>query len=125
MTRIGHWSDRVRPVDQVARARSITDGTGPMDSSHRERGWQGMQRPMSLLDDEALCRTWRHSFVDMGSDCSVEVKLGIVDHRRRCLDELERRSPDGFAAWLASGARAAGDPLPFLQDPRCRRNPGR
>ena len=30
------------------------------------------------------------------------------------LDELERRNASGFAAWLASGPQAAGDPLPYL-----------
>ena len=30
------------------------------------------------------------------------------------LDELERRSSRGFAAWLTAGPEAAEDPLPYL-----------
>jgi len=77
-----------------------------------------------VLDDAALCRAWRRSFVRMESAATADVWLGIVEQRARCLDELERRSPQAFAAWLASGARAASDPLPFLQNPRGRGRPG-
>lgn len=34
--------------------------------------------------------------------------------RQRCLDELERRDPDGLHAWLGSNASAGGDPSRFL-----------
>jgi hypothetical protein len=42
--------------------------------------------------------------------------LSIVEARRDYIDELERRSPHGLMAWLASGARAAGDPSRFIVD---------
>ena len=114
------WRDRWGGADSSA------IGVDATSSDRREPLMVAREaEAVELLDDAALCHTWRRSFVLMGSDCSAEVRLSVVDHRRRCLDELERRSPDGFAAWLASGARAAGDPLPFLQDPRCRRRPGR
>ena len=115
------WCDRIGGADKSA------FGSHDAASGDRLEPLMATREPeaVELLDDAALCRTWRRSFVQMGADCSAEVRLTVVDHRRRCLDELERRSPDGFAAWLASGARAAGDPLPFLQDPRCRRQPGR
>ena len=38
----------------------------------------------------------------------------MADVRRAYLDELERRCPAAFAAWLESGARAAGDPGKFF-----------
>jgi hypothetical protein len=78
----------------------------------------GVPRRLGLeqLDDAALCRTWRESFKDVESASSPVSWIGAVEQRRRCLDELQRRSPEGVAAWLASGASAAGDPLPFLQD---------
>ncbi|WP_406047119.1 hypothetical protein [Kribbella sp. NBC_00889] len=41
-------------------------------------------------------------------------RLRIVDERRAYLDEIERRSAHGMAAWLASGPRAAGDPTRFV-----------
>jgi hypothetical protein len=40
--------------------------------------------------------------------------LQIVDERRAYLDEIERRTAHGMAAWLASGPRAAGDPSRFV-----------
>jgi hypothetical protein len=70
------------------------------------------------LDDEALCLAWRRSFVHLQRAMSPSSRLCHVQHRQRILDELERRSPDGLAAWLASGCRAAGNPLPYLV--RCR-----
>jgi hypothetical protein len=70
---------------------------------------------LDLLDDATLCRTWRESFHRVRRAHSVRELEGVVEQRRRCLDELERRSPDGFAAWIASGAQPGGDPSPFLR----------
>jgi hypothetical protein len=72
------------------------------------------------LDDEALCLAWRRSFVRLQQAPSLSARLRHVQERQRLLDELERRNPDGLAAWLASGCRAAGNPLPFLARSRSR-----
>jgi hypothetical protein len=40
--------------------------------------------------------------------------LATVEERQSYLDELERRNATGLAAWLASGARVASNPLPYL-----------
>ncbi len=73
-------------------------------------------RDLSSLDDGALCLAWRRSFVQLqGARTPVE-RLSIVDLRQKYLDELHQRSPEGIAAWLASGARASGNPLPYLAD---------
>jgi hypothetical protein len=66
------------------------------------------------LDDEALCLAWRRSFVQLQQATSASVRMLRVQQRQLLLDELERRNPDGLAAWLASGCRAAGNPLPYL-----------
>jgi hypothetical protein len=66
------------------------------------------------LDDEALCLAWRRSYVQMQQSPSVSARVHHAQQRQRLLDELERRNPEGLAAWLASGCRAAGNPLPFL-----------
>ena len=75
---------------------------------------------LTALDDEGLCRAWRQSFTLLraarsrtGHQATVGV---IVEQRRQYLDEIQRRSPDGLASWLASGARASDDPLPFLRE---------
>lgn len=65
-------------------------------------------------DDEWLCRRWRESGARLaGSSEALEV-LSIVAERQRCLDELEQRHPERFAAWLAAWPRSAHDPLPYL-----------
>jgi hypothetical protein len=69
---------------------------------------------LASLDDDALCLAWRRSFLLLKSSRSASDHLSIVEQRQRYLDELQRRSSDGLAAWLASGARASGNPRPYL-----------
>ncbi|TCM39499.1 hypothetical protein [Kribbella sp. VKM Ac-2568] len=69
--------------------------------------------PASLSDD-ALCLAWRASFSALQRAGSPAERLCIVDERRAYLEELENRNARGVAAWLASGARAAGDPSRFV-----------
>jgi hypothetical protein len=67
-----------------------------------------------LLDDYALCCAWRKSYVVLERPHSPATHLLLVERRQLYLDELERRNPTGLAEWLASGARAAGDPTRFI-----------
>lgn len=67
-----------------------------------------------LLDDYALCCAWRRSYVVLERPHSPATHLKVVQQRQLYLDELERRNPTGLAEWLASGARAAGDPTRFI-----------
>jgi hypothetical protein len=69
------------------------------------------------LDDADLCRAWRESFAQLRSARSSTARLDVVERRQRYLDELQLRHPDGMASWLASGADAAGDPRPYLDEP--------
>jgi hypothetical protein len=69
------------------------------------------------LDDGALCQAWRRSYVRLQASRAAEVRLHVVRLRQLYLDELVRRHPAEVRRWLASGARAAGNPLPFLQRP--------
>ena len=66
------------------------------------------------LTDQALCLAWRASFSALQKAGSPKERLRIVDQRRAYLDEIERRTTHGMAAWLASGPRAAGDPSRFV-----------
>ncbi|MDX6291466.1 MAG: hypothetical protein QOH50_541 [Kribbellaceae bacterium] len=70
-------------------------------------------QPQSLTDAQ-LCTAWRISFSALEKARTEQQRLRIVEERQDCLDELERRNPHGLAAWLASGARAAGDPTRFV-----------
>ena len=69
---------------------------------------------LGMLTDEQLCQGWRSSFLALQQQPSIPQMAGTVAERQRYLDEFERRNPSGFAAWLASGARAPGNPLPYL-----------
>jgi hypothetical protein len=66
------------------------------------------------LSDDALCLAWRASFSALQRANSPAERLHIVEARLAYLEELERRNPPGVGAWLASGARAAGDPSKFV-----------
>jgi MFS family permease len=67
------------------------------------------------LDDDALCWAWRRSYVVLQRSSSESTRLHVVEVRQAYLDELERRNAMGLTAWLASGARAAGNPSRFIQ----------
>ncbi|MEV0283216.1 hypothetical protein AB0H36_03760 [Kribbella sp. NPDC050820] len=71
---------------------------------------------VGFLSDEELCLAWRRSFLLLEAARSAQARLTVVEERQRYLDELYRRSPDGVAAWLAAGALASGNPLPYVGD---------
>ena len=74
----------------------------------------GLSSAPESMSDDALCLAWRRSYVDLQRSGSVTAQLLVVQERQRYLDELERRNPSGLSDWLASGARAAGDPSRFI-----------
>jgi hypothetical protein len=43
-------------------------------------------------------------------------RQSLVRRRQETLDELERRDPEGFARWLASGAAVDSDPAAYVQE---------
>jgi len=66
------------------------------------------------LDDAELCLVWRHTFVALEAPLPVPHHVEVVLLREAILDELQRRCPAGFEAWLAAGARAPSNPLPYV-----------
>jgi hypothetical protein len=66
---------------------------------------------LSQLTAAELCMAWRRSFTELRRS---DHWSATIDVRRAYLDELERRYPEQFAAWLASGPRAASDPGRFF-----------
>jgi hypothetical protein len=73
---------------------------------------------LSALDDAALCLAWRRSYLMLEEAPNGPDRIALVVQRQLYLDELQRRCPSGVAAWLASGARASSNPMPFLSDGR-------
>jgi hypothetical protein len=88
-------------------------GRVPAEAPPRDRAsW--LPEALEGLDEVSLCMAWRSSFIALEAAATLEDRLVVIEHRQRCLDELQRRNPRGVAAWLSSGARASGNPLPFL-----------
>lgn len=91
-----------KSVPSVARIHEL----GPVDAAEVVEAAE--------LSDDALVLAWRASFSALQRATSPAERARIVETRRAYLDELERRNPPGVAAWLASGARAAGNPRRFV-----------
>ncbi len=70
------------------------------------------------MDDGDICLAWCSSYVALQRVRTAESRLRVVEMRALYLDELERRDPGALGAWMASGARAAGDPRRFLASSR-------
>jgi hypothetical protein len=81
------------------------------------RSAQALSEPAGLTDEQ-LCRAWSVSCRALRDGLSGIQMMDAVAVRQRFLDEFERRNSRGLAAWLASGARAAGNPLPYLSQSR-------
>jgi hypothetical protein len=95
---------------RAARSDEIREGA-PLDSD----AFSGM---VQLLDDHELMAAWRHSHEVLGYTNLPQLRLQLVALRQAYLDELERRDPSGFAAWMEAGA--ARDPERFLAPRRTR-----
>lgn len=70
--------------------------------------------PATSLSTRELIALWRASSAALADAESALVRDHLARRRREWLDELSTRDPDGFQRWLASGARAASDPTPYL-----------
>lgn len=66
------------------------------------------------LSVEELCLAWRRSFTQLSKARTDQERLAAASAREIVLGELERRDPQGFAEWLDSGPRAAGDPTRYF-----------
>src|SRR4051794_39477276 len=131
MFRTGIWNPAAggaATVDALA-AMDALDGPGVLDEPDAAQGGAGSLRalvPMAgmpgadgvpALDDHALCEAWRRSYVRLEASRAAATRLAVVGLRQLYLDELVRRHPAEVRRWLESGARAAGNPLPFLERP--------
>ncbi|MFI5694733.1 hypothetical protein ACIA58_22960 [Kribbella sp. NPDC051586] len=106
----GH-SPAVRPGPVTHRDPVTSLADGPAATPARE---------LSSLADVELCLVWRQSFLLLETSRTAAERQSVVELRQLYLDELHRRSPEGFAAWLASGARASGNPFPYVDATRRR-----
>lgn len=77
-------------------------------------GQPWMASEPASLDDASLCLAWRKTYVALQRVHAPTWTLRVAQRRQELLDELERRNATGFSAWLAAGARAAGDPSKYF-----------
>lgn len=66
--------------------------------------------PDATVSTRQLCPEWLDSYDQLNQAPTSKARLRVVMARQHCLDELERRDPDGLQAWLASSASAGSDP---------------
>ncbi len=59
------------------------------------------------LTDEELCERWRSNCVHLPELPLMIARAGAVEERRELLEEIERRNPAGFLAWITSEPRPA------------------
>jgi hypothetical protein len=70
---------------------------------------ESLQCPLSI---EELCCVWCETTTTLAEGAGLRDRQAVAEVRRICLDEFERRNPDGFQRWIEAGA--AGDPGSFL-----------
>jgi hypothetical protein len=68
-------------------------------------------------DTAALLRGWRASSAALARTRSRTGWLAVAQQREAYLDELERRDPEHFAAWIATHPRADDDPTSYFASP--------
>ncbi|WP_410611901.1 hypothetical protein [Amycolatopsis sp. lyj-109] len=70
--------------------------------------------PVAEMATEDLCVAWRRSYFLLFIATDDPAHQLVVQRRQDFLDEIERRDRPGFLRWLDSGAKAGGDPAPYL-----------
>lgn len=108
---VGRRSNGVMGVELTV-AGIPAGSTSAPENGIMSAGW--MVRAPESMDEASLCLAWRRTYVALQQVCTQRATLRVVQRRQELLDELERRNARGFAAWLASGARAAGNPSKYV-----------
>lgn len=62
-----------------------------------------LQCPLTISE---LCGVWSETATQLAQGAGPRDRQAVAEVRRICLDEFERRNPDGFHRWLDAGAPA-------------------
>ena len=89
-----------------------------MDPREDEAATADEPAPVVTCTDEELCWAWRRSYAQLQRTTHPDGVARLAAQRQGYLDELQRRHPTRFAAWIDSGARSGGDPHPFITSRR-------
>lgn len=89
-------------------------------AQRERRAWDGRwderdtATPIADLSTADLGLAWRASFCAIKQAQTAASVTRIAEQRRRYLDELELRDPEGIRRWLESDAPAGSDPTRYL-----------
>jgi hypothetical protein len=98
-------------------ARGLGPATEPDDPPVAPVPPSQEQVDVTTLSDKELFYLWRRTFWELRGSAAVDDRLTVISLRQACLEELERRDPDGLSAWLDSGGRASGGPERYWRTP--------
>ena len=96
---------------------SPLDRWEPQPSSVAVRPSGPSALPLARWSEVELRRAWQVTYIQLQRRPGAAWTEHLAEQRRTYLGELQRRDPGGFAAWISSGARAAGDPTRYLTSP--------
>ncbi len=100
---------RVRPALAWFRARLRVAPPAPAPDRRPAATASPLRRaPLSTFGTAALCATWQRTYHHLGEVHDATARDALLELRRGCLDEFERRDPAGTARWLATEPRPAG-----------------
>ena len=102
----------------MGRGASETSGRVDLASALHALDMERAREVVHRLDLDGLCWAWTHSADLLAEVPQPPARAAVVALREVYLDEMERRDPAGFAAWLEAGVEAAASPARFLAAPR-------
>lgn len=91
--------------------------SAPQPASQQPASQPALRSPADQSTPQ-LCVAWQRTYFMLRELPTGTTPAELVDLRGRLLDEFERRDPDGFTRWLATGARAASNPGRYLAEGR-------
>lgn len=86
-----------RPSRQQRKLERLTEEQLAED----ERLIETLQCPLTIAE---LCGVWSDTAKQLAHEAGPRDRQAVAEVRRICLDEFERRNPDGFHRWLDAGA---------------------
>jgi hypothetical protein len=90
---------QVRPSRKQRKLERLTDAQLAED----EQLIASLQCPLTIAE---LCGVWSETASQLAHGAGARDRQAVAEVRRICLDEFERRNPDGFHRWLDAGAPA-------------------
>jgi hypothetical protein len=92
--------ERKRRSPQYGGLAAVLD---PEEAREDEKLIASLQCPLSI---EELCGVWGETAMTLAEGAGPRDRQAVAEVRRICLDEFERRNPDGFHRWIEAGAPA-------------------